>query len=83
VDFDAVESGGFGILGGFFETSDNAGNLVVAQFTRRDIGFFAFGRVNLVTRDRNGARSDGLDATIEQRMTGTSTASVTAFQPCA
>jgi hypothetical protein len=71
VDFDAVKSGRFGVLSGFFETSDDAWDLVVAEFTRRDVGFLAFGRVNFVTGDRNGARSDGLGSAIEQRMAGT------------
>ena len=71
VDLDAVKTGRFGVLGGFFESGDDAGDLVVAEFTRCDVGFLAFGRVNFIAGDRNGARSHRLGSAIEQRMTGT------------
>lgn len=71
VDLDAVKTGRFGVLGGFFEAGHDAGDLVVAEFTRRDVGFLAFGRVNFIAGDRNGAGSHRLGSAIEQGMAGT------------
>ncbi len=69
----AVEASGFGVFGGVFETCNDAGEFIVAQFTRGDVGLLALRGVNFVPDNGEGAGGDRLGSAIEQRMAGTAT----------
>ena len=70
MDLDAIEACGEGIAGGAVEAGDDAGDFGITEFPWGDVGFFAFGSMDVVADDGDGAWGDGLDAIVEEWMTG-------------
>jgi hypothetical protein len=66
MDFHSIEAGGLGVLGGFFESGDDAREFIIPQCARDDIRLFAFGSLDFIAGDRDGAGGHGLRALIEQ-----------------
>jgi hypothetical protein len=65
VDLDAIEARELGVFSSFFKTSYDSRDLLIAEFARDVVRFFAIGRVHLVVCDGKGAWGHWLCAAVE------------------
>ena len=70
--FHPIEACGLGFLSSLAESRDDAGEFIIAKFTRDDVRLITFGGVDFVTGDRDGAGGHRLRTLIKQGMAGAS-----------